>query len=322
MALTTLANVRAVPGLNNVVTAPDAWLNALIGAADNTIKRWCKQNLELRAYSEFLSGNDMPNLVLRQFPVLSGVTQIASGSNGAVLPQATINVVSTTGFDPGGRADLPTLSVQTSQNTWTTVTYTGTTATTFTGCAGGTGTLSSQPSFNAVGQPAVWVDNGAYWGQASPSVTPYAVGTGPFADGTLQVQGVNFALDLDERGQTSKRGLLRRLGGILANGGSYWGGWISPNINQGKLASGRVPCWPRGYGNIKIAYSAGYATVPDDLSYCATTLVANMIRNQPKGTELSSESLGSYSYSTLSASEDPEIGSIRQILTRYRDASW
>lgn len=64
-------------------------------------------------------------------------TTIAVGSNGATLPQATINVVSTTGFPTSG-----TIFVFTSLGTQT-VTYTNTTGTTFTGCSGGLGTMST-----------------------------------------------------------------------------------------------------------------------------------------------------------------------------------
>lgn len=64
-------------------------------------------------------------------------TTIAVASNGAILPQATINVASTSGFPTSG-----TIFVVTSTGSQT-VNYTGTTATTFTGCTGGTGTMST-----------------------------------------------------------------------------------------------------------------------------------------------------------------------------------
>ena len=64
-------------------------------------------------------------------------TLIAAGSNGAILPQSTINVGSTSGFLSSG-----TIFVETSSGTQT-VTYTGKTATSFTGCAGGAGTMST-----------------------------------------------------------------------------------------------------------------------------------------------------------------------------------
>lgn len=64
-------------------------------------------------------------------------TTVAAGSNGQSLPQATINVASTATFPATGSFRINTSAgVQT-------VTYTGKTATTFTGCAGGTGTMST-----------------------------------------------------------------------------------------------------------------------------------------------------------------------------------
>lgn len=66
-----------------------------------------------------------------------GVATIAAGSNGAILPQGTINVGSTTGFPTAG-----ILLVFTSSG-YQIVRYTGTTGTTFTGCTGGTGTMST-----------------------------------------------------------------------------------------------------------------------------------------------------------------------------------
>lgn len=64
-------------------------------------------------------------------------TTIAAGSNGAALPQATISVAATTIFASAG-----SLTITTSAGSET-VTYTGKTSTTFTGCAGGTGTMST-----------------------------------------------------------------------------------------------------------------------------------------------------------------------------------
>jgi hypothetical protein len=64
-------------------------------------------------------------------------TSVDAGSNGAILPQGTINVVSTTGFPASG------IMLVTTTNGTQRVTYTGVTATTFTGCNGGTGTMST-----------------------------------------------------------------------------------------------------------------------------------------------------------------------------------
>lgn len=67
----------------------------------------------------------------------SAATTIDVPSDTQSLPQATIFVVSTTGFPPAG-----TLSVVSSLGAQT-VSYTGKTATSFTGCSGGAGTLTT-----------------------------------------------------------------------------------------------------------------------------------------------------------------------------------
>jgi hypothetical protein len=85
-------------------------------------------------------------------------TTIAAGSSGAVLPQPTINVVSTMGFKTLGSFTVP------SSNGPQSIAYNGTTPTSFIGCAGGTGTLSlgavvTQPSPTtfAVGDLVSWM---------------------------------------------------------------------------------------------------------------------------------------------------------------------
>lgn len=64
-------------------------------------------------------------------------TTIAVGSNGAALPQATINVAATAAFTTSG-----TIYVKTTAGMQL-VTYSGTGGTTFTGCSGGTGTMAT-----------------------------------------------------------------------------------------------------------------------------------------------------------------------------------
>jgi hypothetical protein len=68
---------------------------------------------------------------------LGGGTTITALSDGQILPQATINVVSTAIFAASGTIQVTTdMGVQN-------VTYTGKTPTSFTGCAGGAGTMNT-----------------------------------------------------------------------------------------------------------------------------------------------------------------------------------
>jgi hypothetical protein len=66
----------------------------------------------------------------------NALTEIAAASDGVALPTGTVNVKSTAGFPAAG-----TIQVMTSVGVTQTVNYAGTTATSFTGCTGGTGTM-------------------------------------------------------------------------------------------------------------------------------------------------------------------------------------
>lgn len=81
-----------------------------------------------------------PQSTLDVFPVQQPPvsTTITAASNGLNLPQATINVVSTAGLLTAGTA-----LVQTASPGMQTVTYTGLTLTSLTGCTGGAGAMST-----------------------------------------------------------------------------------------------------------------------------------------------------------------------------------
>lgn len=94
---------------------------------------------DLRGYSiHVLSGaNAGSTIAITSNTTWTGSTTIAAGSNGAALPQATINVASTANFPPSGQFFVDI------SGTRQLITYTGITATSFTGCSGGTGTLAT-----------------------------------------------------------------------------------------------------------------------------------------------------------------------------------
>ena len=316
--LCTADDVLSIPGLSLTAPVPTAWLNRLIGAADAHIKSWCKQNLELGYRTEYYNGNGHRDIVCRETPVLTGYTTFAASMDGLTLPQGTITVASTTGFHPGTGGGTTTLNnpapgfaIQTGVSTYAYVTYTGTSATTFTGCSGGTGTLAT--ANNRVFSPVVWWDAGGYYGQAEDA----------FPQTSQLVLGSNYVVEMDQgaQRQLSKRGLIRRIGGS----GQGFIGFFPENFVSGKLGASRLPTWPKGDGNIKIAYSAGYPVYSRELrelAYACAMLVAQMVRIQPSGQNLSSESMGNYSYSAAAAFDTPEMGEIRRILAPYREPSW
>lgn len=161
---------------------------------------------------------------------------------------------------------------------------------------------------------SVNVDSNGFGGQAP----------GAFGAGTLLTSGVHYMLDYDyaEGGNpASSCGLLRKIGGA---GFDFFGGYYPYAWGGGKLAAYRMPTWVRGDLNIKVSYTAGFATIPADLVMAMGTLIAWFIRNQPSGSPLTSESLGGYSYSVMSMGigQAPELGSLRQVLTQYREIQY
>ena len=317
--LCTIEDVLSIPLMSNQAARPTAWLNRLLGAADAHIKSWCKQNLEQAYYTDYYNGSDGRDLICRQGPVLVGQTTLAAAMDGLTLPQTTITVASTAGFHPGlqgGTSDAirnppPGVSVRTGVNTYAYVTYTGTTATTFTGCSGGTGTLDAD--YDDVFSPVLWHDPAGYYGQSADA----------FPQGSQLVLGSNYAVQLDggSTRRLSKRGLIRRIGGA----GAAFLGFYPENYYSGKLAGHRLPTWPRGDGNLKLCYTAGYPAYSQEgreLAYACAMLVAQMIRIQPSGTDLSSENMGNYSYSAKQAFDAPELGEVRRVLAPYRDLTW
>lgn len=151
----------------------------------------------------------------------------------------------------------------------------------------------------------VWLDQTGYAGQ----------GEDAFTDDPLEI-GRNFMLRIDGSNGSSESAILEMIASPFVSygqGGTLWGG-------------PRGAVWPRGQGNIKVEYTAGYNPIPDDLIRAGALLCALMVRTGPSATgsaALTSESLGGYSYSLSYPGTDdpPEITSARQILSRYREVT-
>lgn len=139
----------------------------------------------------------------------------------------------------------------------------------------------------------------------------FGTGTDPFPAASLLTQGVDYALDVDKDG-ISHSGILLRLNCTWYEvPRAVYRGYLTPEITP-------------AFGSIKVVYSAGYSTIPVDLQYAVAYLVAFMRRTVPIGGVLQSETIGDYSYDLGRKplpGYHPEIGTIRQLLSRYRDIS-
>lgn len=301
MPIVSLAAVKDIPQIKN---QGEPFLNRLIEMADKAIKAYLKRDIEQAHYTEYYSGDGHRDIVLRQRPLVPAATTIAAASNGVALPTATINVASTADFFNGSG----TIAVQTGTNSWTTATYTGKTDTSFTGCAGGTGTLSTG---NRIRSPIVFYDANGYYG-STPSGFPAS---------SIVVEGTEYAVLRDSGGTKSNRSMLRKISGT----GASWIGFYPESLWSGKLAARKLAFWPRGDGNIKVIYTAGYeeAEMPADIQAAAIMLIGIWVRMMPMGQLLTSEGLGAYSYSLGWPPQGTAgLGTIERTLAPHREVSW
>jgi hypothetical protein len=154
-------------------------------------------------------------------------TGVSNASAGQSLPQTTINVQSTTGFDTTG-----TIFVVTSDGVQQ-VTYTGLTATSFTSCSGGTGVMAQNASVSVNEEST---DDSIYRIVAVPSNTQVVLA--PFSGGTTDISTLKNNL-------TSRAALSYRVIDVIAASqlsiasGNYFIGTLrgSPNINTGQATS-------------------------------------------------------------------------------------
>ncbi len=74
MALTSRTAVKALLNIAAADTTLDAWIDALLPAADVIIKSYLGRDLESQSYTEFYTGDNKNYFVLHQFPVTALTT--------------------------------------------------------------------------------------------------------------------------------------------------------------------------------------------------------------------------------------------------------
>lgn len=163
---------------------------------------------------------------------------------------------------------------------------------------------------------SIYLDNTGCFGQGDDS----------FPASTLLTAGTDYAINRDDPvtidGSTpySKSGLVNWLGGsswFVRGGNSY--GTVPGLLSPGIIRKG----WPRGDGNIKVTYTAGWLTadIPSDLKL-GTMLLVQTLKSQTDNNrfQTTSEGLGphSFSYGQLTYYAR-EVYGFAQIVRKYRE---
>ena len=87
-----------------------------------------------------------------------------------------------------------------------------------------------------------------------------------------------------------------------AIGDGYWAAY-GQNAGTPSYGFGWVGGWPEGFQNIGVTYTAGYATIPDDLSRAATQCVVDLYLSRRQATVTSGEGVSGFTRQYRSADD-------------------
>ena len=265
-ALTSLANLKSWLGITT--STDDAVLEAAIDRATSRIESYLERNIRSRTYAEWRSGEGVDTIRLYQWPV-SQVTSVFSG-NIAVM---TIGV---------RNSSFLRASIAVNQETPTpavVATYTD---------QAGTTTASSIPfaTYPTVSDVATQINaTGAYAATVTKNIRAAQMRPRAGADCVLASMTLYGADTPSEFTYDYERGRLT----IDRSWFAYW-----------PLQKGVMPNVAK---SILIEYTAGYATVPDDIEQAAIEVASMLYRDRRRDGNLQSESLGDYSYSRATVAE-------------------
>ena len=146
---------------------------------------------------------------------------------------------------------------------------------------------------------SIYLDPTGYFGTSSA----------PFASATLLTAGTDYSLVTDgclpgTSTKVSYEGSVERIGNVWPGVVSHTPGQINPKQVQHK-------------GNIKIAYTAGYTTVPGDLIMAFYQMCAWVRSHASTGMAVQSEKYEEYAI-TLANGAVNSVGTFQRTLARYK----
>lgn len=297
----------------NILTdANEAFLRGIdYGAVDNAInaastafERYCGRSFAAIQRNEFYDGTGRPYLSLKNSPVIS-VDRVAIGRRNAITVSNSLT-------------DNSDAVVSVADNQITLRVYGGTSA----------GTISISLVGAVLSQTASAISSaGSGWSASlvDPSVGQWS-STELLGRSPSSVKGggsvVLFVPETTERhyvvgedGWTLYRMSEARLpGGPWSYGyydsyGTYSARSGTPYSHIAPLSDPGGRLWPVGQFNIYVSYTAGYSTIPPDLSMLCNEAAANILRSGARDMTLRSEFMQGYHWTSSSESKSDEVES-------------
>ena len=265
-ALTSLANLKSWLGIST--STDDAVLEKAIDRATARIESYVGRQILSRTYTEWRSGAGVDEIRLHQWPV-SQVTGVWTGAYAALV------------IGSGDATDIRA-SISINQETGTPAavlnrtTSAGVTTTTTLSFATYPTTAALATAIGATAGFTCTLGKNIRTAQ----LRPRAAGDVVLATVTL------FAAD------TASEYTYDYDTGRLAIDQSWWAYWP---LERGIM--------PDAVKSVCVEYTAGYATVPDDIEQACIEIAAMMYRDRRRDAGLASESLGDYSYTRANRAE-------------------
>lgn len=261
MDLITVA--RAKQNLPSVTdSSQDTNLQTLVTAVSNAIQRYCRRDIVLCDYDELYNGNGERRLSLRNYPVKSvqavryrPVTVLKIANTSTANQQARVAVTST------GLTLTRTASGV--KSTDTSITFAGNV--TLTAVATAVTALGNGWNAQTVGDYSLWPSADLWCLNGNTTDTELNTNAG---QGALNaVNGVFAELKMHTFELTGYQTDQRR-------------GWLLRAIpyTDPELMHPEDLIWPPGINNFRIQYTAGYATIPEDIQEAAAELITSYFK--------------------------------------------
>jgi hypothetical protein len=267
MSIDLISNARARVALPSAAANPsadDTAINYLITACSRAIMRHCKRSFVTDSYDELYNGRAQRQLFLRNYPLQSvksvryrPVTVLKITNTLANTPQARVEVLST-----GLRLTRVTSGVTT-------------TVTAGLDFAGNVTLTALQAAVNAVGSG--WSASSQGY-DSWPSADLYCPNGSTSDPGNLAGQG---ALQCVSGSFAELKMHTYELQGFQIN--ARQGGLLRAiPYTDPELLHPEDLIFPIGVNNFRVQYTAGYATIPEDLQEACAQLVAYHFRLGPR----------------------------------------